>query len=86
MILPFRSKGSSNTCPYVRLFHFFSVSHSGANYYGYYYHNLTTNSGDVELKMQKLKGITFETEIIKWYCRQESSIEEALIEMYLAEV
>ena len=36
--------------------------------------------------MPKLKGITFETAIIERYRRRESSVEEALIEMYLAGV
>jgi len=53
---------------------------------GHYKRNLTTTSGDVELKMPKLKGVAFETAIIERYRRRESSIEEALIEMYLAGV
>ena len=48
--------------------------------------NLTTTSDDVILKVPKLKGISFETAIIEWYRRRESSVEEALIEMYLAGV
>ena len=36
--------------------------------------------------MPKLKGVTFETAIIERYKRRETSIEEALIEMYLAGV
>jgi putative transposase len=35
------------------------------------------------LKVLKLKGIPFETAIIERYRRRESSVEEALIEMYL---
>lgn len=38
----------------------------------------------MELKVPKLKGIPFETAIIERYRRRESSVEEALIEMYLA--
>jgi transposase-like protein len=53
---------------------------------GHYERNLTTTSGDVKLKMPKLKGVTFETAIIERYRRRESSVEEALIEMYLAGV
>ena len=34
--------------------------------------------------MPRLKGISFETAIIERYRRRESSVEEALIEMYLA--
>ena len=53
---------------------------------GHYSRNLTTASGDVTLKVPKLKGISFETAIIERYRRRESSVEEALIEMYLAGV
>lgn len=53
---------------------------------GHYDRNLTTTSGNVTLKVPKLKGIPFETAIIERYRRRESSIEEALIEMYLAGV
>jgi len=53
---------------------------------GHYDRNLTTTSGDITLKVPKLKGITFETAIIERYRRRESSVEEALIEMYLAGV
>ena len=40
----------------------------------------------MELKVPKLKGIPFETAIIERYRRRESSVEEALIGMYLAGV
>ena len=53
---------------------------------GHYSRNLTTTSGDVTLQVPKLKGISFETAIIKRYRRRESSVEEALIEIYLAGV
>ena len=53
---------------------------------GHYSRNLTTTSGDVTLKVPRLKGISFETAIIERYRRRESSVEEALIEMYLAGV
>lgn len=53
---------------------------------GHYSRNLTTTSGDVTLNVPKLKGISFETAIIERYRRRESSVEEALIEMYLAGV
>lgn len=53
---------------------------------GHYKRNLTTTSGDVTLKVPKLKGIPFETAIIERYRRRECSVEEALIEMYLAGV
>ncbi len=53
---------------------------------GHYDRNLTTTSGDVTLHVPRLKGISFETSIIERYRRRESSVEEALIEMYLAGV
>ena len=53
---------------------------------GHYDRNFTTSSGDVTLHVPKLKGVQFETAIIEKYRRRESSVEEALIEMYLAGV
>lgn len=53
---------------------------------GHYARNLQTTSGEVALKVPKLKGVSFETAIIERYRRRESSVEEALIEMYLAGV
>ena len=53
---------------------------------GHYSRKLSTTSGEVVLNMPKLKGVTFETAIIEHYRRRESSVEEALIEMYLAGV
>ena len=46
---------------------------------GHYNRSLTTTSGDVTLKVPKLKGISFKTTIIERYRRRESSVEEALI-------
>ena len=51
---------------------------------GHYNRNLTVTSGDVTLKVPKLKGISFEIAIIERYRHRVSSVEEALIEMYLA--
>jgi putative transposase len=53
---------------------------------GHYTRTLHTKAGPVELKMPKLRKATFETAIIERYRRRESSVEEALIEMYLAGV
>ena len=53
---------------------------------GRYSRKLTTTSGEVTLHIPKLKGVPFETAIIERYRRRESSVEEALIEMYLAGV
>src|SRR5262249_32016600 len=41
-------------------------------------------TGEVRLRVPKLRQQTFETAIIERYRRRESSVEEALIEMYLA--
>ena len=51
---------------------------------GSYERTLHTKAGDVSLKVPKLRRQTFETAIIERYRRRESSVEEALIEMYLA--
>jgi transposase-like protein len=53
---------------------------------GSYARKLQTKAGEVELKVPKLRRQTFETAIIERYRRRESSVEEALIEMYLAGV
>src|SRR5207342_3111261 len=53
---------------------------------GHYERNLQTKAGEVRLKVPKLQLQTFETAIIERYRRRESSVEEALIEMYLAGV
>ena len=53
---------------------------------GHYKRKLHTKAGQVELKMPKLRKATFETAIIERYKRRESSVEEALMEMYLAGV
>ncbi len=53
---------------------------------GGYERSLHTKAGAVKLKVPKLRRQTFETAIIERYQRRESSVEEALIEMYLAGV
>lgn len=53
---------------------------------GHYSRNLTTTAGEVTLQVPRLKGLAFETAIIERYRRRESSVEEALMEMYLAGV
>ena len=53
---------------------------------GSYRRKLATQAGEVSLKVPKLRQQTFETAIIERYRRRESSVEEALIEMYLAGV
>lgn len=53
---------------------------------GHYERQLETKAGEVTLKVPKLRRQTFETAIIERYRRREASVEEALIEMYLAGV
>ena len=53
---------------------------------GHYKRDLQTKAGTVQLKMPKLRHVPFETAIIERYRRRESSVEEALVEMYLAGV
>jgi putative transposase len=53
---------------------------------GHYERQLGTKAGEVTLKVPRLRSLPFETQIIERYRRRESSVEEALIEMYLAGV
>ena len=53
---------------------------------GSYERSLETKAGKVTLRVPKLRRIPFETAIIERYRRRESSVEEALVEMYLAGV
>ena len=53
---------------------------------GHYQRKLHTKAGEVTLNVPKLRQQKFETAIIERYKRRESSVEEALIEMYLAGV
>ena len=53
---------------------------------GHYSRKLATKAGEVTLKMPRLRSLPFETQIIERYRRRESSVEEALVEMYLAGV
>jgi putative transposase len=53
---------------------------------GHYQRKLLTKAGPVELKVPRLRSLPFETQIIERFRRRESSVEEALVEMYLAGV
>ncbi len=53
------------------------------SHYGW---NTITTSGDVILHVLPFKGVTFEMVIIERYHLRESSVEEAIIEMYLGSV
>src|SRR5262249_7028277 len=53
---------------------------------GHYSRQLHTKAGPVSLRVPKLRNLPFETAIIERYRRRETSVEEALVEMYLAGV
>ena len=53
---------------------------------GHYERSLTAKAGRLELKVPKLKGAVFESAVIERYRRREQSVEESLIDMYLAGV
>jgi len=53
---------------------------------GHYDRKLDTKAGPVTVKMPKLRRQTFETAIIERYRRREVSVEEAIVQMYLAGV
>lgn len=53
---------------------------------GHYSRKLLTKAGEVKLRVPRLRSLPFETQIIERYRRRESSVEESLIEMYLAGV
>ena len=53
---------------------------------GSYKRKLHTKAGEVEVKVPKLRKQTFEIAIIERYRRRDISIEEAIVQMYLAGV
>lgn len=53
---------------------------------GSYTRKLHSKAGEVEVKVPKLRKQTFETAIIERYRRRDISIEEAIVQMYLAGV
>jgi putative transposase len=53
---------------------------------GSYERKLQTKAGEVNLKVPRLRKLPLETAIIERYRRRESSVEEALVAMYLAGV
>ena len=53
---------------------------------GSYKRKLLTKAGEVEVTVPWLRSLPFETQIIKRYQTKQNSVEEALIEMYLAGV
>ena len=53
---------------------------------GHYERKLGTKAGEVTLRVPKLRSLPFETAIMECYRQREESVEEALVEMYLAGV
>jgi transposase-like protein len=53
---------------------------------GSYERKLQTKAGEVTLTVPRLRNLPLDTQIIERYRRRESSVEEALMEMYLAGV
>lgn len=53
---------------------------------GSYHRKLITKAGEVDLKVPRLRTLPFESAIIERYKRREISVEEALVDMYLAGV
>ena len=53
---------------------------------GHYTRTLHAAAGPLKLKVPRLRNVPFETAIIERYKRRETSVEESLIEMYLAGV
>ena len=53
---------------------------------GHYERSLTAKAGKLGVRVPRLKGAVFESAVIERYRRREESVEEALIDMYLAGV
>ena len=53
---------------------------------GHYGRDLTAKAGKMAVRVPKLKGAVFESAVIERYRGREESVEEALIDMYLAGV
>mgnify|MGYP006211051589 FL=1 len=53
---------------------------------GSYSRKLHTKAGEVTLKVPRLRSLPFETQIIERYKRREASVEESMVQMYLAGV
>lgn len=87
-----RSSGSSTRCPTLQTDEIANAARyersGGRKAYraGYYERSLTAKAGRPGLKVPKLKGALFESAVIERCRRREESVEEALIDMYLAGV
>lgn len=53
---------------------------------GHYTRKLQAAAGELKLRVPRLRKVPFETAIIERYKRREASVEESLIEMYIAGV
>lgn len=53
---------------------------------GHYDRHLTAKAGKLNLRVPKLKGEVFRSKVIERCRRREESVEEALMEMYMAGV
>ena len=86
------SSGSSTRCPTLQADEIANAARyersGGRKAYraGHYERSLTAKAGRLELKVPKLKGALFESAVIERYRRREESVEETLIDMYLAGV
>ena len=87
-----RSSGSSTRCPTLQADEIANAARyersDGRRAYraGHYDRKLTAKAGKLGLRVPKLKGALFESAVIERYRRREESVEEALIDMYLAGV
>ena len=87
-----RSSGSSTRCPTLQADEIANAARyertgeRKAYRAGHYERKLTAKAGRLALKVPKLKGEVFESAVIERYRRREQSVEESLIDMYLAGV
>ena len=87
-----RSSGSSTRCPTLQADEIANAARyertgeRKAYRAGHYERKLTAKAGRLALKVPKLKGAVFESAVIERYRRREQSVEESLIDMYLAGV
>ena len=87
-----RPSGSSTRCPTLQADEIANAARyertgeRKAYRAGHYERKLTAKAGRLALKVPKLKGAVFESAVIERYRRREQSVEESLIDMYLAGV
>lgn len=87
-----RSSRSSTRCPTLQADEIANAARDersdGRRAYraGHYERSLTAKAGKLGLRVPRLKGAVFESAVIERYRRREESVEEALIDMYLAGV